>query len=78
VIYRGLVEKMTGSLRRLSVTVQMKPPDDHSGDPRAAEEYLTSYFKKLEVRVYWGNAAEFAKELRNRWKTFNGASTFNS
>jgi hypothetical protein len=72
VIYRGLVEKMTGSLRRLSVTVQMKPPDDHSGDPQAAQQYLNSYFNKLEVRVYWGSAAEFADELRNRWRTFHG------
>ena len=74
VIYRGLVEKMTGSLRRLSVTVQMKPPDDHTGDPQAAEEYLTRYFKKLEVGVYWGSAAEFAKELRERWEKFSGTS----
>ncbi len=70
VIYRGLVESMDGSLRRLSVTVQMKPPEDHSGDEKAAEDYLTDYFKDLKVRVYWGTATQFAKELRDRWRKF--------
>jgi hypothetical protein len=67
VIYRGLVQSMDGSLRRLSVTVQMTPPDDHTGDPVAAEQYLSRYFDDLNVRVYWGTAADFARELRRRW-----------
>lgn len=78
VIYRGLVQSMEGSLRRLNVTVQMRPPEDHAGDTEAAEKYLAEYFKDLKVRVYWGTAAEFAKELRDRWRTFLGASTSNS
>jgi hypothetical protein len=66
-LYRGLVESMDGSLRRLSVTVQMTPPDGHSGDPTQAEQFLAQYFERLNVRVYWGTAAQFATELRNRW-----------
>jgi hypothetical protein len=77
VIYRGLVEKMTGSLRRLSVTVQVTPPDDHSGNPAKAEEYLTKYFEKLEVRVLWGTAADFAKQLRERWRLYGEPGTSN-
>jgi hypothetical protein len=68
VIYRGLVQSMDGSQRRLSVTVQVKPPEEHAGDPAAAEKFLTDYFGELKVRVYWGTASEFAKELRDRWK----------
>ena len=70
VIYRGLVQSMDGSQRHLSVTVQVKPPDDHAGDPEKAEKFLTDYFEELKVRVYWGTAAQFAKELRDRWRTF--------
>jgi SIR2-like domain len=75
VIYRGLVQSMEGSLRRLNVTVQISPPDDHSGDTRGAEEYLAEYFKDLKVRVFWGTGVEFARELRGRWRTFCGADT---
>jgi len=68
VIYRGLVQSMEGSLRRLNVTVQMKPPEDNAGDEVAAETYLENYFDDLKVTVFWGTATQFAKELRNRWR----------
>ena len=71
VIHRGLVQSMDGSLRSLSVTVQMSPPDDCREDAGAAEKYMTSYFDDLNVRVYWGTAAQFARELRDRWRKFN-------
>jgi len=67
VIYRGLVQKLDGSRRRLSITVQVTPPDDCAGDSKAAEAYLERYFMNLKVGVFWGTAAEFAKELRDRW-----------
>lgn len=75
VIHRGLVQSMDGSLRRLSVTVQMTPPDDSLEDAGAAESYLTSYFDDLDVQVYWGTASRFANELRDRWKKFNDGSS---
>lgn len=72
VIYRGLVQKMDGSRRRLSVTVQVRPPDDSAKDSEAAaEKYLTDYFKDLKVRVFWGTASEFARDLRDRWRRFS-------
>lgn len=77
VIHRGLVQSMDGSLRTLSVTVQMTPPDEHGGDPKSAEKYLTRYFNELDVQVYWGTAAQFAKELRDRWRRFCGGSDSN-
>lgn len=70
VIYRGLVQSMEGSLRRLSVTVQMKPPDDHAGNTEAAEKYLDGYFADLNVRVFWGTAGQFANELLERWRNY--------
>jgi hypothetical protein len=71
-LYRGLVESMDGSLRRLNVTVQITPPDDHGGDPTTAEQFLAKYFENLNVRVFWGTAREFARELRDRWGNGGG------
>jgi SIR2-like domain len=66
VIHRGLVMAGEASLRRLSVTVQL---------PRAepARNYLDKYFGAMKVRVYWGSAADFMRELRERWEAFDGA-----
>jgi hypothetical protein len=70
VIYRGLVQSMDGSQRRLSITVQVTPPDDSIGDPQSAEDFMNRYFEKMNVSVYWGKAGDFATELRNRWERF--------
>lgn len=61
VLHRGLVMAGEQSLRRLSVTVQLRPTDPE-------REYLEKYFGALNVRVYWGTAKEFASELRHRWR----------
>jgi hypothetical protein len=60
VLHRGLVMAGEQSLRRLSVTVQLRPTD-------AAREYLDKYFGSMKVRVYWGTADEFVAELSRRW-----------
>ena len=49
------------SLRRLSVTVQLPRADP-------ARNYLDKYFGAMKVRVYWGNASDFMRELRERWE----------
>lgn len=61
VLHRGLVMAGEQSLRRLSVTVQLRPNDPE-------RDYLEKYFGALNVRVYWGSATEFASELRRRWR----------
>jgi hypothetical protein len=60
VLHRGIVMAGEQSLRRLSVTVQLRPTD-------AAREYLDKYFGSMKVRVYWGTAADFVAELSHRW-----------
>jgi hypothetical protein len=65
VLHRGLVIAGEQSLRRLSVTVQLRPTDPE-------REYLEKYFGALNVRVYWGSAREFATELRRRWSDSHG------
>lgn len=48
-------------LERLNVTVQL-PQDDR------ARDYMESYFKRLNVRVFWGSASQFMAELERRWE----------
>jgi SIR2-like domain len=74
VLFRGLVQSMEVGQRSLSVAVQIAPPDDHSGDPRAATEYLTRYFGNQNIQIYWGTAQSFATELRDRWRAFHGSA----
>jgi hypothetical protein len=65
VILRGILARLEHVRRRLSVTVQL--PRDHPQQ----EEYLELYFSWLhEVKVFWGTANQFARELRERWEAF--------
>jgi hypothetical protein len=61
VIHRGLVMAGESSLRRLSVTVQLRAST-------AERSYLEKYFRAMNVGVYWGTASEFVKELGARWR----------
>jgi len=70
VIHRGLVESMDRGQRELGVTVQITPPDGHSGDPKEAQDFLNKYFIALNVRVYWGTASQFAEDLQSRWENY--------
>ena len=53
------------SLRRLSITVQLKPNEE-------ARDYLDKYFSAMSLRVYWGTAQEFMAELHERWAAHAG------
>ena len=70
VLYRGLVGLVNPSGKRFSFTVQMGPPTKPESKERV-QEYLRDYFERMDVRVFWGTAHEFAAELRRRWTAFN-------
>lgn len=61
VLFRGLVESLEGGLRRFSVAVQLPPQD--AGQQR----YWEYYFRRMEVKVYWGDARNFVTELQEKW-----------
>jgi SIR2-like protein len=64
VLHRGLVRSTAASQRRISVTVQL-------AREQSAQRYLEDYFqKRMSIAVYWGDAREFAQELRQRWRAF--------
>lgn len=63
VILRGLVGSLEPSSRRLSIAVQL-PPEDSDSLGRL-EKYLDDYFDwTMNVRVFWGTADQFARQLR--------------
>jgi hypothetical protein len=69
VLFRGLMGSLERTLGRTSIAVQLEPPaaDKSERGVAQAREYLDSYFakiQKIKVRVYWGEAREFARELR--------------
>jgi hypothetical protein len=67
VLFRGLVMSTERSLRRISITVQLPPTTDaQTSIQQRMQKYLDDYFSRIDMRVYWGTAREFAAELRQR------------
>lgn len=64
VLFRGMVDSMEGSLRRISVAVQLPLEDLEQ------QKYWVDYFDNMKIKVYWGTARQFAAELRKRWEEF--------
>jgi hypothetical protein len=65
VLYRGLVERIDPSGRRLNMTVQLAPKDA-PGTLDAAQDYLERYYRAMNVRVFWGDVDDFVLNLRER------------
>ena len=66
VLFQGLVNATDPNLRRISVTVQLPP------EQKELQEYQEKYFGEMSkgMRVFWGTAAEFVAELKQRWDEF--------
>jgi hypothetical protein len=56
------------------MAVQLRPDILSEKDIDKAIKYLQKYFGNIpkipKVKVYWGTAREFSKELRERWEKF--------
>ena len=65
VLFRGLVVNGERSLRRISVTVQLPPVQE------GLRKYQDDYFNRMDIKVYWGTAKEFVKELKDKWREFS-------
>lgn len=61
VLFREIVMHMEGSLRRVSVAVQLRPEE------ALMEKYWQDYFQLANMKVYWGTAEDFAADLDRRW-----------
>ncbi|GAB61460.1 MAG: SIR2 family protein [Candidatus Jettenia sp.] len=67
VIFKGLVESIESSVRSFTLSVQI-PPNSSTKGWKKQKEYLEKYFGNMKIRVYWGNAKEFAIEFRKHWR----------
>jgi hypothetical protein len=66
VLFRSIVSYLELSTKRAHISVQLSPLKETASaqQKKSAEEYLNRFFENLKIRVYWGDAREFAKELR--------------
>jgi SIR2-like protein len=70
VLMRSLHAGIPGSLRSLSVAVQVAPDDPD----RDYLTFVSEYFDRMDVRVFWGTASEFAAELAGRRRERDGST----
>jgi hypothetical protein len=78
VLFRGLMGSLGSTLGMTSIAVQLDPSPENATPERraAAQEYLNGYLEKIhtiKVRLYWGDARDFARELRERRAEFRAA-----
>jgi hypothetical protein len=68
VLFHGLLRTIPSTHRRRNVSVQLLPPiNSHDSDVKErARQYLAHYLEDWRISVFWGTAAEFCHELRER------------
>ncbi|RRR66913.1 MAG: CHAT domain-containing protein [Candidatus Viridilinea halotolerans] len=75
VLFQSVMNVAGAELRRrhTHVAVQIDPQEDRVLDPRAAREYLKTYFGpasalqyQTNISIYWGSAEDFLRELATR------------
>lgn len=68
VLFQGLIETVNSNQRQLSITVQLPPGEGALAAKQ--RDYLTQYFGRQKIYVYWGSARKFTAELRRRWNEY--------
>jgi hypothetical protein len=72
VLMRGISRYIEPSLKRINIAVMLPPrpeeltPSEFDAGRRKAQEYMDKYYQSLGIQVYWGTAAEFVSELKQR------------
>ena len=67
VLLRSFDRLAESSVSRLNVAV-MRAPAGADEVKEKTQDYLTKYYENIDVRVYWGTARDFVKELWERWQ----------
>jgi hypothetical protein len=70
VLLQGLSRFVEKGLGRDHIAV-MPPPAGADTQSNKIQEYLSNYYKEINVKVYWGTAQEFMKTLREKWKALD-------
>lgn len=68
VLFHGLLRTIPSTHRRRNVSVQLLPPVSGGGREveARARRYLTRYLEDWRISIFWGTAADFCRELRER------------
>ncbi|GAA0429975.1 hypothetical protein Acor_45590 [Acrocarpospora corrugata] len=66
VLFQGLRQTLSEVHLRRHVSVQLPPPDLPPRRRRQAQKYLTEYFDRWKITIYWGTVNDFCAELRLR------------
>jgi SIR2-like domain len=68
VIFHGLRSTIPEVHRRRNVSVQLLPPVNKpvAEAENLGREFLTRYLENWRISIYWGTAADFCRELRDR------------
>ena len=66
VLLRSFARFMESAVTRLNVAVMLVPAGSEAAKQKA-QDYLTKYYENIDVRVYWGTAKDFLRELQERW-----------
>ncbi|GIH27084.1 hypothetical protein Aph01nite_53940 [Acrocarpospora phusangensis] len=66
VLFQGLRQTLSEVHLRRHVSVQLPPPDLPPHRRRQAQSYLTKYFDRWKISIYWGTVNDFCAELRLR------------
>lgn len=61
----------------LQESLGLLPTVDEQKSQQDAVKYLEEYYKEMDIRIYWGNAQQFVKDLRERWDDFQRRNTRN-
>ncbi len=74
VLLRSIGGRFGNNQKRSGISVQLVSLEEIISEKQKekAQEYLNQYFQELKLKVFWGTAADFTKELRKRWEELNG------
>ncbi len=74
VLLRGIISSHEASLTYPAIAVQLRPDALNEDNLDKTIKYLQKYFGNIpkipKVKVYWGTAREFSRELKERWEKF--------
>ncbi len=74
VLLRGIISSHEASLTYPAIAVQLRPDALNESNLDKTIKYLQKYFGNIpkipKVKVYWGTAREFSRELKERWEKF--------
>ena len=74
VLFRKLAAFWQRNTSPQHIAVQLQPRGNESPETlRQQQRYLEQQFHNRRVKIYWGDCARFAAELRRRWEAFSGA-----